>query len=139
MTKMDVATSFFHACESLKGRAGCASFVAEDASFEAQSEPIADVSTVLEYCDWMQGLGSGPLAGCSYEIVSSSFDTSTNTALFLGVFTGKHVGEGGPVSPTGKEAKSHYVYAITINEGNKVSHMVKVWNAPWALKELGWM
>ena len=139
MTKMNVATKFFHACEGLKGRSGCAQFVADGASFEAQSEPIAEISTVLDYCDWMQGLGSVPLAGCSYKIISSSFDASASTALFFAVFTGKHVGDGGPVPPTGKQTTSHYVYAITIDEDDKVSSMVKICNAPWALKELGWM
>ena len=86
----------------------------------------------------MQGIGQGPLPGCSYEIVSSSFDDSTDTALFFAVFNGQHTGPGGPVDPTGKQTASHYVYAITVNDDNKVSHMVKIWNAGWALKELGW-
>ena len=139
MSKMDVATKFFHACEGLEGRSGCEQFVADDAGFEAQSEPITDVTTVLDYCDWMQGLGQGPLKGCSYKIVTSSFDEKNSTALFFAIFTGKHVDEGGPVEVTGKETSSHYVYAITINDDGKVSKMVKIWNAPWALKELGWM
>lgn len=139
MSKMGIATKFFHACEGLEGRAGCQQYVANGARFEAQSEPIADIETVLDYCDWMQGLGQGPLKGCGYTIITSSFDEDSNTALFFGTFTGKHVGEGGPVDATGKETSSHYVYAITINDENKVSRMVKIWNAPWALTELGWM
>jgi len=139
MSKMDVATKFFHACEGLQGSTGCAQYVADGASFEAQSEPIADVTTALDYCDWMQALGQGPLKGCSYQIVNSSFDETTNTALFFGIFSGTHVGAGGPVDATGKGTSSHYVYAITVNDDNKISHMAKIWNAPWALKELGWM
>ena len=139
MSKMDVATDFFHACESLKGSAGCASMVAEGARFEAQSEPIADIDTVLGYCDWMQAVGQGPLAGCQYEIINSSFDEATSTAMFFGLFTATNGGEGGPVPPTGKSTKSHYVYTITVNDDHKISHMVKIWNAPWALTELGWM
>ena len=138
MSKMDIATKFFHQCEGLAGRAGCEQYVADGARFEAQSEPIADVATILDYCDWMQGVGQGPLEGCSYEIVASSFDESTSTALFFGHFSGKHVGEGGPVPPTGKQTTSDYVYALTVNDDNKISHMVKIWNAPWALNELGW-
>lgn len=138
MSKMDVATKFFHACEGLKGGSGCADFVAEGASFEAQSEPISEIKTVLEYCDWMQAVGQGPLAGCQYEIVNSSFDEATNTALFFGIFVATNNGEGGPVPPTGKNTSSHYVYALTVDDDNKVSHMVKIWNAPWALNELGW-
>jgi len=139
MTKMDVATRFFHACEGLEGGAGCAAYVADGATFEAQSEPIAEIRTVLDYCDWMQAVGKGPLAGCHYDLVASSFDEEKNTALFYGVFYATHNGEGGPVEPTSKSTASHYVYVITLNEDNKVSHMVKVWNAPWALGELGWV
>ena len=28
---------------------------------------------------------------------------------------------------------------LTMNEDNKVERMVKVWNAPWAMRELGWL
>lgn len=139
MSKMDVATTFFHACEGLKGSAGCAEFVADGATFEAQSEPIADITTALDYCDWMQAVGQGPLEGCGYEILSSAFDESTSTALFFGLFSATNNGEGGPVPPTGKSTSSHYIYAITVNDDNKVSRLVKIWNAPWALTELGWM
>ncbi|MEM9531063.1 MAG: hypothetical protein AAGA23_09090 [Pseudomonadota bacterium] len=138
MSKMDVATRFFHQCEGLKGREGCAELVAEGATFEAQSEPIADIKLALDYCDWMQGVGQGPLNGCSYRILNSSFDESTSTALFFGEFTGTHSGEGGPVPATGKTTVSHYVYAVTVNDDNLVSHLVKIWNAPWSLAELGW-
>lgn len=138
MTAMQNATDFFHACESLKGWAGCQEYVASGAGFVAQSEPLVDVTTVEDYCEWMAGLGSTALAGCSYELHSSAFDADTNTALFFGTFTGKHVGEGGPVPPTNKETNSHYVYVLKLNDENKVSHMTKIWNAPWALTELGW-
>jgi len=139
MSKMDIATQFFHACEGLKGSSGCEQYVAQDAVFQAQSEPIADIKTVLDYCDWMQGLGEGPLKGCDYEIAASSFDESNSTALFFATFHGTHNAEGGPVTATGKSTESHYVYAITVNDNGKVSNMVKIWNAPWALGELGWV
>ncbi|MEM7741505.1 MAG: hypothetical protein AAF225_11985 [Pseudomonadota bacterium] len=139
MSKMDVATKFFHACEGLQGRAGCAEYVANGATFEAQSEPIADITTALDYCDWMQSVGQGPLAGCGYEIFNAAFDEDTSTALFFALFTATNNGEGGPVSPTGKSTSSHYVYAVTVNDDHKVTKLVKIWNAPWALTELGWM
>lgn len=138
MTKMNVALEFFHACEGLQGSDGCSEYVAEGATFEAQSEPLIDISSLLDYCDWMAGLGSTPLKGCGYKINHSAFDENTSTALVFGTFTGKHVGDGGPVPPTNKETVSHYVYAITVNDDQKINHMTKVWNAPWALSELGW-
>ena len=68
MTAFNTATSFFHACESLKGWDGCKEYVADGASFTAQCEPLVDVKTVEAYCEWMAGLGQGPLAGCSYDL-----------------------------------------------------------------------
>ena len=38
-----------------------------------------------------------------------------------------------------KETNTHYVYVLTMNDEDKVEKMCKIWNAPWALKELGWM
>ena len=139
MDNFQTATAFFHACESLKGWDGCQSFVEADATFSAQSEPIAELSTVEQYCEWMAGLGKGPLAGCSYSLHSSSYDEDSKTALFFGTFTGTHTGGGGPVEATNKETNSHYVYSIEMSDAGKVAQMTKIWNAPWALRELGWV
>lgn len=138
MNALETATKFFHACEGLAGWEGCKDYVADGAKFEAQSEPLVDVATVQDYCDWMAGLGAGPLTGCSYELHSSAYDKENSTAIFFGTFTGKHVAEGGPVPATNKETNSQYVYALTMNADNKVEKMIKIWNAPWALNELGW-
>ena len=43
MNSFDVASRFFHACESLEGWAGCQQYVADGAAFTAQSEPLVDV------------------------------------------------------------------------------------------------
>jgi hypothetical protein len=53
------------------------------------------------------------------------------------VFSGTHSGEGGPVPPTGKSTSTDYVYVMEFEDG-KISHMTKVWNAAWAMRELGW-
>jgi hypothetical protein len=139
MTAYDAATAFYHACESLEGWQGCKQYVAENAVFSAQSEPLGDISLVEDYCEWMAGLGKGPLVGCGYSLHSSAWDEANLTALFFATFNGKHTGEGGPVPATNGETHSHYVYAITMDEDNKVCAMTKIWNDPWALKELGWM
>ena len=136
--KFKIATDFFHACESLKGWKGCQQYVSDSAAFFAQSEPLDGIDTVEAYCEWMAGLGSTPLKGCAYTVNASAFDEANSTALFFGTFTGTHTGEGGPVSPTGQTTSSHYVYAIEVNDEGKVSKMKKIWNAPWALRELGW-
>ena len=139
MSAFDNATSFFHACESLKGWDGCKQYVTADAPFSAQSEPLVDVKTVQGYADWMKGFGTTTAKGCSYDLHGRAYDEKSKTALFFATFTGSHVGEGGPVPPTHKTTNSHYVYVLTMNGDDKVARMTKVWNAPWAMKELGWM
>jgi hypothetical protein len=74
----------------------------------------------------------------SYLSAAAAFDESTNTALFIATFHGKHSGDGGPVPPTGQEAHADYVYSLHLNDEGLVDQMVKVWNAPWTLRELGW-
>jgi hypothetical protein len=87
----------------------------------------------------MAGLGKNPLKGCSYDLHASAYDERNKTAVFFATFTGSHVGDGGPVPPTHKRTATDYVYVLTMNGDDKVQKMCKVWNAPWALKELGWM
>jgi hypothetical protein len=139
MSAFENATKFFHACESLKGWGRCAQYVAAGAPFAAQCEPLVDVKTVEAYTEWMAAVGKNPLKGCSYELHGSAYDERTRNALFFATFTGTHVGDGGPVPPTHKQTRTDYVYILTMNGDGKVAKMCKVWNAPWALKELGWM
>ena len=100
MSAFENATHFFHACDSLEGWGGCSQYVAPDAPFSAQSEPLVDANTVEAYTEWLVGLGGTPLAGCSYDLHSSSYDAANKTATFFATFTGRHVGEGGPVPAT---------------------------------------
>ena len=139
MSAFETATDFFHACETLKGWEGCKQYVAPGAVFSAQCEPLVDIDTVEGYADWMAALGSGALPGCSYDLHSSSYDESTRTAIFFATFHGTHTGDAGPVPPTNQQTNSHYVYVLTLDENDLISSMVKVWNAPWALGELGWV
>ena len=138
MSAFETATKFFHACENLEGWAGCKQYVAAGARFRAQCEPLEGIDNVEGYTEWMAGLGKAILIGCSYRLDASAWDESTRTALFLGTFTGTHSGDAGPVPPTGKTCVADYVYALTMDANGKVASMVKIWNAPWSMKELGW-
>jgi hypothetical protein len=139
MSGFENATKFFHACESLEGWGGCEQYVATDASFVAQCEPLIDITTVQGYADWMASLGNTTCAGCSYVLHASSYDEANRTAMFFATFTGTHVGDGGPVPPTNKTTNTDYVYVLTMDADDKVVRMCKVWNAPWAMRELGWV
>lgn len=139
MTAFENAKKFFEACEAPAGWAGCKPYVAEGASFVAQSEPLADIDTVEAYCEWMAALGGVTVPGATYDLHTASYDEQTRTAVFFATYHAKHTGSGGPVPPTQKETHSHYAYFLTMNADNRVEKMVKVWNAPWAMKELGWL
>ena len=40
-------------------------------------------------------------------------------------------------APAGKSTSSDYVYMMEFQDG-KISHITKIWNAGWTMKELGW-
>ena len=138
MNSFKNAETFFHNCESGMGFEACQDYVVENASFNCQSEALAAITTLKDYVNWISGLGT-PMPGNSYKISSSAYDADNNTAIFFSTFTGTHSADGGPVPPTNKTTNTHYVYAIQMNGEGKVASMTKIWNGPWALKELGWM
>jgi predicted ester cyclase len=133
---IDTARAFFEACETGQGWAGCAPYAHDAAGFSAQSGAIAEIATLADYAEWMKGL-LGILPDGAYELTAFAEDVERSTVVAAAVFTGTHTAEGGPVPPTGQAAKSDYVYVLTFTDG-KVSHMTKVWNDGWALKQLGW-
>lgn len=138
MTTFEIAEKFFHACESLEGWEGCKRYVADGAPFTGQCEPLVDIDSVEGYCEWMKGFGSVTAKGCSYDVHSAAWDENQSSAIFFATFHGTHVGEGGPVPPTNQTTASHYVYVVTMNSAGKVASLTKIWNAPWAMRELGW-
>ena len=131
-----VAEGFFDACETGKGWEGCKAYCTEDASFSGQSEVLADVTTLAGYCDWMTGL-LGILPDGNYELKSFATDESRNNVSAFAVFRGTHTGDGGPVPPTGKSVAADYVYVMEFN-GDKISHMTKIWHSGISLQQLGW-
>ncbi len=133
----DVAHQFFEACETGKGWDGCSAFCLPDATFVAQSEPLADIKTLRDYTEWMKGLLLFMPDG-RYTVKSFATDEQRRNVCAYGVFSATHTGQGGPLPPTGKSTTTDYVYVMDF-EGEKIRHMTKIWNAPWAMKELGWM
>jgi predicted ester cyclase len=131
-----IAKQFFDACETGKGWEGCKAYCKPDATFAAQSEPIADVKTLEAYTDWMKGLLT-VLPDGSYAVKSFAVDAERRNVCAFGVFSGTHTGSGGPTPPTGKKASADYVYVMDF-DGEKIRHMTKIWNSGWTLKQLGW-
>jgi len=132
----DTATAFFEACETGQGWEGCSAYCTADASFEAQSEPLAALTTLKDYTEWMKAMMT-VLPDAHYEIRSFATDNERQNVSAYGVFSGTHTGEGGPVPPTGKHTDTDYVYVMQFEDG-KISHMTKIWNAGWAMRDLGW-
>jgi predicted ester cyclase len=132
-----VAAEFFRACETGRGWEGCKVYCTSNASFAAQAEPLTNVKTLQEYTDWMKGLLTF-MPDASYELKSFATDDDKQNVAAFATFSATHTGKGGPCPPTGKSTKTDYVYVMQF-DGDRIRHMTKIWNAPWAMKELGWM
>jgi predicted ester cyclase len=135
-TLTETALAFFDACDTGKGWEECSAYCHADATFAVQAEPLADITTVKEYADWMKALLVFVPDG-SYEMKALALDEERSSVCAYAVFSGTHSGEGGPMPPTGKSTRTDYVYVMDFADG-KIKHMTKIWNAGWAMKELGW-
>ena len=133
---LDTAKKFFDACETGKGWDGCKQFCHADATFTAQADALAGVSTLQAYTDWMKGLFT-PVPDGRYEIKSFALDEARGNVSAYGVFRGTHTGPGGPVPPSGKKVEADYVYVMQF-EGDRIKHMTKIWNDGISLRQLGW-
>ena len=133
----DTAAAFFDACETGKGWEACAAFCHPDASFSAEADTFAGLTSLMEYTEAMKGLLAGPLPGATYEIRSFGVDEDRNSVCGYAVFKGAHTGEGGPVPPSGKEVATDYVYVMDFESG-RIRHLTKIWNDVWAMRQLGW-
>lgn len=131
------AEQFFDACETGKGWAVCRQYCRPDATFSAQADALAAVTTVEGYTEWMKGMFT-PAPDASYEIRSFAVDEQRGNVIGFAIFRGTHTGPGGPVPPTGKRVEADYVYIMDF-EGGKIRHLTKVWNDAFSLKQLGWM
>ncbi|MBI2951233.1 nuclear transport factor 2 family protein [bacterium] len=135
-TIKDTAEKFFHACEAGKGWEACSVYCMPNATFCAQAGPLLEVKTLAQYTDWMKGIMKA-LPDGHYEVKSFATDAARNNVAAYGVFHGTHTGPGGPVSPTGRNTSTDYVYVMQF-EGDKIVHMTKIWNDGVCLKQLGW-
>jgi predicted ester cyclase len=130
------AMAFFDAVDTGQGWEACSAYCHPDATFAAQAEPLAEITTLADYAEWMKGMMSVVPDG-RYELKSFATDPERQNVTAYAVFHATHTGEGGPVPPTGKSTSSDYVYVMEF-DGDRIRHMTKIWNAGWALRELGW-
>ncbi|NBC18318.1 MAG: nuclear transport factor 2 family protein [Bacteroidetes bacterium] len=133
---LDTAEAFFHACESGEGWEACREYCHPDASFSAQAAPLRDIDTVQEYTGWMQAQYEA-MPDIEYEVTSLAVDEERGNVCVCAVLRGTHTGEGGPVPPTGRSVESEYAYRMDFR-GGAIEHVTKIWNAPHAMRQLGW-
>ncbi len=136
MNMSNTATEFFEACETGKGWDSCKSWCHESATFSCQSDALADITTLAAYAEWMKGLLT-PIPDGHYVLKAFAVDEARGTVVAAAEFHGTQSGEGGPVPPTGNSVVSDYAYVMQF-DGDKISHMTKIWNDLHALRALGW-
>ena len=136
MSHFQTAKAFFEACETGQGWDGCKAYCQDGATFFCQADALVETTTLAAYADWMKGLLT-PVPDGRYVLKAFAFDETLGTAVAAAEFHGTQTGEGGPVPPTGKSVVSDYAYVIQF-DGDKISHMTKIWNDVHALRGLGW-
>ncbi len=130
------AQAFFDACETGKGWDNCKQYCSDGATFSAQADALADVSTVEGYTEWMKGLFV-PIPDGHYELKSFAVDEQRGNVTAAAVFHGSHTVDAGSGAPTGKTVAADYVYVMDF-DGDKIKHMTKIWNDSHSLRQLGW-
>jgi predicted ester cyclase len=135
---IETASAFFEACEAGKGWEGCRDYCAADATFSAQAEPLADLSRLEQYAEWMKALYAF-MPDARYELRSFAVDEARRGVCAYAVFSATHTGEGGPCPPTGKSTSTDYVYVMEFDGNDKIRHLTKIWHAGLAMKDLGWV
>ena len=136
MTQYETAKTFFEACETGKGWDGCKSLCHEAATFSCQADALAETATLAQYADWMKGLLT-PVPDGRYKLTAFAADETRGTVVATAEFHGTQTGEGGPVAPTGKAVVSDYAYVMQF-DGDKITHLTKIWSDVHALRALGW-
>ncbi len=136
MSRYETAEKFFDSCETGKGWEVCRDWCTPDATFACQADALAETVTLESYTEWMKGLLT-PIPDGHYKLTAFAMDEARNTAVASAEFHGTQTGEGGPVPPTGNTVVSDYAYVIKF-DGDKISHMTKIWNDAIALRALGW-
>jgi hypothetical protein len=135
-TNFETAKQFFEACETGQGWEACKEYCHSDATFSSQTTVLADMSSLDAYCEWMKNLLT-PIPDGHYELKFFGIDEGNNSVAAFAVFHGTQTGPGGPGEPTGNSIAADYVYHMVF-EGDRIKHMVKIWNDTISLQQLGW-
>ena len=119
MDNLEIAKSFFEACEAGEGWNACEKYCDTEATFSAEAVGLDDLGTLKEYVEWMSSLYDN-VSSASYEVKGFAFDNIRNVVLVYAVFNAKP-------HNTEKKFSTNYVYSIEFM-GEKISHLTKIWN-----------
>jgi predicted ester cyclase len=136
MSIRENAFAFFDACETGKGWEVCKQWCDPNATFRAQADALADILRLEDYAEWQKNL-LVPIPDGQYELLSFGVDEQRSTVVAAAVFHGTHTVDPGDNPPTGKSVAADYCYVMHFQD-DKISHMTKVWNDGFSLRELGW-
>lgn len=136
MSHQQTATAFFEACETGQDWDACQAFCHPSATFSCQADALAEITDLAAYADWMKGLLT-PIPDGRYVLKAFAMDEARRTAVATAEFHGTQTGPGGPIAPTGNIVVSDYAYVMQF-DGDKITHMTKIWNDLHALRQLGW-
>ena len=124
MTHVELSNEFFKLCETGAGAEAVAHLIAPNATFACDGLP--EVTTLVDYVNWMKSVATEKLPGCSYKI--NSVTTNATTVVFYATFY---------ASAGDKNCVSRYVYIIE-SDADKIVSLVKVWDKGNAFGQLGW-
>lgn len=136
MSIRDTARKFFDACETGKGWDTCSQYCRDDATFSVQADALDGIETLEAYTEWMKGM-MVPIPDGHYEMTFFGVDDDRQKVTGAAIFRGTHTGDAGNGPPTGKSIEADYAYIMDF-DGDKISHMTKIWNDGISLRQLGW-
>ncbi|CAB9506226.1 expressed unknown protein [Seminavis robusta] len=131
------------ACDSGKGWQACKDQCVPDATFSCHNDTLGSMKTVQEYADFIALFGKA-CPNATWTTHDVFWDGTTHTAFFHCTYHVTHtvaVPGLGPQTPTCKSSNANYCYIIKTdpNRDGKITHVQKLWNDTWLLRDLGWI
>lgn len=123
------ATAFFGLCEEGAGWEAVKRYCSPEASFNCLTDVLAQMRSLKEYVEWMKVSTAEQFTDFRSRIHFMGSDQERSNMLYFATFQF--------TTPEGKQLDSHFVYLLYFTDDQKISHMTKIWNAPWALTQLG--
>lgn len=131
------------ACDGGKGWEACRDRCVPDATFSCHNDTLGSMATLQEYADFIAFFGRA-CPNATWTTHDVFWDGTTHTAFFHCTYHVTHtvsVPGLGPETPTLRSSDANYCYIIRTdpNRQGKITHVQKLWNDAWLLRDLGWI